>query len=133
MNAFSGYEKRSENKKSSDLPNHLQYLRDINFMPPQFLIEGIIPLQCFSAVVGPSYSFKTFIALDMALSVAAGLPFHGMDVKQGTVIYVNGEGRHGIMMRINAWCQSKSIDLNDLPFILSKRPLKACYRAKQRH
>ena len=123
MNAFSGYEKQCEDKKSSDLPNHLQYLRDINFMPPQFLIEGIIPLQCFSAVVGPSYSFKTFIALDMALSVAAGLPFHGMDVKQGTVIYVNGEGPYGIMTRINVWCQSKSLDPADLPFILSKTPI----------
>ena len=123
MNAFSGYEKRCVDKKSSDLPNHLQYLRDIEFKPPQFLIEGMIPLQCFCAIVGPSYSFKTFIALDMALSVASGVPYQEHGVKQGSVIYVNGEGRHGIGTRIKTWCMNKSINIKDLPFILSKRPV----------
>ena len=123
MNAFSGYDTPCEDSKISDLPDHLQYLRDIEFKPLQFLIDGIIPLQCFCAIVGPSYSFKTFIALDMALSVASGIPYQGYDVKQGSVIYVNGEGRHGIGTRINAWCQNNSININDLPFILSDRPV----------
>lgn len=123
MNAFSEYQLKQEQRRLPELPDHLDYLCDITLEPQQFLIDGIMPQKCLSAIVGPSYSFKTFIALEMALSVAAGLPFHGEKVKQGTVIYVNGEGRHGIMTRINAWCQSKSIDPAGLPFILSKTPI----------
>ena len=123
MNAFSKYQLKQEERRLPTLPDNLDYLRDIKLEPLQFLIDNIMPQNCFSAVVGPSYSFKTFIALDMALSVAAGLPFHGMDVKQGTVIYVNGEGRHGIMTRIDAWCQSKSVNRKKLPFILSSTPI----------
>ena len=123
MNAFSEYQLKQEERRLPALPDHLDYLCDIKLEPQQFLIDGIMPQNCLSAVVGPSYSFKTFIVLDMALSVAAGLPFHEMDTQQGTVIYVNGEGRYGIMNRINAWCQSKSLDPADLPFILSKTPI----------
>ena len=123
MNVFSGYRLTQEGDKSKTLPDHLNYLRDIPLERPQFVVNSIIPQVGFCAIIGQSYTYKTFIALDMALSIAKGIPFHGNKVKQGTVIYVNGEGRHGIMMRINAWCQSKSIDINDLPFILSKRPI----------
>ena len=114
---------KQETRLLPSLPYHLDYLSDIKLEPLKFLIDNIIPQNCFSAVVGPSYSFKTFIALDMALCVAAGLPFHGMETQQGTVIYVNGEGRHGIMTRIDAWCQSKSVNRKKLPFILSSTPI----------
>jgi len=43
-----------------------------------------------------------------------------METQQRTVIYVNGEGRYGIMTRINTWCRCKSLDPKNLPFILSK-------------
>ena len=120
MNAFSEYQLQQNERRLPTLPDHLDFLCDIKLQPQRFLIDNIMPQSCLSAVVGPSYSFKTFIALDMALSVAAGLPFHGMETQQGTVIYVNGEGRYGIMNRINAWCRCKSLDPKNLPFILSK-------------
>ena len=123
MNAFSSYSSQHETGFTYQLPSHLDYLRDINLEKPQFLIKDIIPCNGLIAIVGPSYCYKTFIALDMALSVSAGLPFHGMDTQQGTVIYINGEGRHGIIPRINAWCQSKSIEPQSLPFILSRTPI----------
>ena len=120
MNAFSEYQLQQNERRLPTLPDHLDFLCDIKLQPKRFLIDNIMPQSCLSAVVGPSYSFKTFIALDMALSVAAGLPFHGMETQQGTVIYMNGEGRYGIMTRINAWCRCKSLDPKNLPFILSK-------------
>ena len=123
MNSFSDYKIKKVEPSLVILPDNLDYLRDIKIEKPRFVIEKIIPEICLSAIIGPSYTYKTFIALDMALSVASGTPFHGNKVKQGTVIYVNGEGRHGIMMRINAWCQSRSIDHKELPFILSKHAI----------
>ena len=123
MNAFADYELKQTDRKLSELPDNLDYLCDIKLEKPKFLIEGIMPANCLSAIVGPSYSYKTFLVLDMCLSVSAGTPFHEHDVAAGTVIYVNGEGRYGIMTRINAWCQSRSLAPKDLPFILSKAPI----------
>ena len=64
------------------LPGNLDYLRDIKIEAPQFLIKAILPAPSFSAIVGPSYSYKTFIALDMAFSVAAGIPYQRLVRKQ---------------------------------------------------
>jgi len=123
MNAFADYELKQTKRRLSELPDNLDYLCDIKLEKPKFLIADIMPANCLSAIVGPSYSYKTFIVLDMCLSVSSGLSFHEHDVEAGTVIYVNGEGRYGIMTRINAWCQSRSLDPKDLPFILSKAPI----------
>ena len=106
MNAFSEYQLQQNERRLPTLPDHLNFYAT-QPQPQRFLIDNIAPQSCLSAIVGSSYSFKTFLALDMALSVAAGLPIHGMETQQGTVIYVNGEGRYGIMTRINAWCRCK--------------------------
>ena len=103
------------------LPGNLDYLRDIKIVAPQFLINAILPVPSFSAIIGPSYSYKTFIELDMALSVAAGIPFHGYEVTQGTAVYINGEGRHGVMTRISL-VRKQSITTQP-SFILSKAPI----------
>lgn len=123
MNAFADYELKQTNRRLPKLPDNVDYLCDIKLEKPKFLIAEIMPANCLSAIVGPSYTYKTFLVLDMCLSVSAGTPFHEHDVEAGTVIYVNGEGRYGIMTRINAWCQSRSLEPKDLPFILSKSPI----------
>lgn len=46
---------------------------------------------------------KTFFALDIALSVAAGARWCGRQVEQGLVIYVAAEGASGLAARILAW------------------------------
>jgi len=46
---------------------------------------------------------KTFIALDMAFSVATGTPWQGHDTKQGSVVYIAAEGVQGMAQRIDAW------------------------------
>ena len=123
MNAFADYRLEQTDRTLTKLPDNLDYLCDISLEKPKFLIDGVIPANCLSAIVGPSYSFKTFVALDMALSVSSGTTFHDLKVEAGTVLYINGEGRYGIMTRIYAWCQSRSLDPADLPFILSKTPI----------
>src|SRR5689334_15894601 len=39
---------------------------------PHWLLEHYIPGQGFAVLVGPSGGWKTFLALDLALSIAAG-------------------------------------------------------------
>jgi len=42
--------------------------------------------------IGLLKSAKTFYTLEQAFSIAFGLPFHGLDVKQGQVVYILAEG-----------------------------------------
>jgi hypothetical protein len=76
--------------------------------PPKWLIKDALPEQSYSLLVAPPSSGKTFVALDMALSIATGAPFedwHGAwpEVAQGAVVFAAGEGRGGIKNRIKAW------------------------------
>ena len=55
-------------------------------------------------VHGPSGSGKTFVVLDMMLRIAGGLDeWQGQRVSEGNVVYLAGEGHHGLRGRIAAW------------------------------
>ena len=97
------------------------YLGDLAFKDPEWLIEDILPAHSLSAIIGESWSGKTFVALDMGLSIAAGLPYHNLQIKHGAVAYIAGEGARGLKARATAWSQSKSISLQSVPFIVSKQ------------
>lgn len=65
-------------------------------------------------VYGPGGSGKSFVMLDMALCVAAGIPWHGKDVNQGKILFIAGEGASGLPSRIESWCAGNSIRLDDI-------------------
>lgn len=71
------------------------------FMPavqsklPDELVEGLLHRGAKMMVAGGSKSFKTWILLHLGLSVAAGVPWWGMKVRQGRVLYVNMELMRG--------------------------------------
>ena len=48
-----------------------------------YLIKQWLPFEGTGVLVGPSNTGKTFIALDMAMSVAAGTDWHGHKVRSG--------------------------------------------------
>ena len=55
-------------------------------------------------VHGPSGSGKTFVVLDMMLRIAGGIDeWQGQRVSEGNVVYLAGEGHHGLRGRIAAW------------------------------
>lgn len=63
-------------------------------------------LQCDSLMMvhGPSGSGKTFIVLDWCLSLAAGFEeWRGFKVRPCPVVYLAGEGHHGVRGRMAAW------------------------------
>jgi hypothetical protein len=67
-----------------------------------YLVKGLLDRGGFSVIYGESNVGKTFLALDLALHVAAGTAWHGSRVCGGSVIYVAGEGGAGIKNRIVA-------------------------------
>ncbi|MBC8497159.1 MAG: AAA family ATPase [Chloroflexi bacterium] len=83
--------------------------------PPDWLIEGYIESGSLGCVFGASGSYKTFLTLDMALSVASGKDWHGKPVKQGAVYYFFGEGSRGFGRRVKAWMSHHGIN-GKIPF-----------------
>ena len=64
---------------------------------------------------GPSGGGKTFVVLDMSLRIAAGFDdWMGNKVRPGRVVYLAGEGHHGLRGRVAAWKQrnrAQSLDM----------------------
>ena len=71
--------------------------------PVEWLIQDVLPRRGFSALFGPPGSFKSFVALDIAHSIATGTAWMGKEVTSpGAVLYICGEGHGGIGARIRA-------------------------------
>lgn len=71
--------------------------------PPPFLIEDVIPERAVVALVGEPGLGKTFIALDIAFTLASGRAWHGFGSRQRSVAYVIAEGLGGLPHRVAAW------------------------------
>ena len=75
---------------------------------PTWLIESVIPAGGLVGLIGPPGVGKTFIALDMALSVATGRLWQGLPTKKGRVLYISAEGRGGLSKRVAAWLADRT-------------------------
>ncbi len=77
--------------------------------PPTWLIDNILVDGGISSLYGPPESTKSFMAIDMALCIATGTPWHGRAVQRGFVLYIAAEGGPGIGKRVRAWLQHHNI------------------------
>lgn len=83
-----------------------------NPRPHDWMIAGLIEAHTTGAIFGASTAGKSFLAVDLTLSVATGTAFLGASVvKAGPVVYFAGEGRHGIPRRARAWLADKGLNL----------------------
>jgi len=90
-------------------------------MPPvQWLADSLLTRHGFSVMYGKPGCGKTFVALDLALSVASGRDFHDMPTKQGAVLYIAGEGVGGLGKRVKAWINNRGGGCveHELPFYI---------------
>ncbi|OPX12489.1 hypothetical protein B1790_03305 [Mycobacterium sp. AT1] len=90
-------------------------LDDLENLPgTEWLVAEFLPASSLVHLIGMSQSLKSFIALDMALSLASGTPFAGSArfgvVEPVPVLYVVGEGVRGIAKRVRAWCKQRGVD-----------------------
>jgi hypothetical protein len=76
---------------------------------PTPLIEGILPRNAYAILRGRDHSFKSFVAVDWAMSAATGTPCLGHAAEQVRVLYIAGEGAHGLAARIDAWETARGI------------------------
>lgn len=75
----------------------------LDIPPPEPLIEGWLNLDSVAVMYGRPKGGKSFVAIDMAMCVAAGRRWHNRHVTQGPVLYVIAEGVRGIGPRVKAW------------------------------
>jgi len=68
-----------------------------------YLIKGVVYRETNVLMIGDSGAGKTFLAVDMSLCVAAGLPWRGRKTKRGLVIYCAAEAGASIARRVEAW------------------------------
>lgn len=68
-----------------------------------WLVKHVIPADAVGVMFGGSGTFKSFIALDLALHVAHGLNWLGKRTRKGRVLIVAAEGGSGLWRRIVAW------------------------------
>lgn len=95
---------------------------DLEALPdPEWLIDGIMPVDGLAVLYGKEKSKKTFVAVDWACSVATGTPWNGRTVKQGDVVYIAGEGLRGLPSRIRAWIAAHGGLVPDRLFIIGRR------------
>ena len=81
-------------------------------------VEGLLVRNAMSVIYGESNSGKTFFALDLALHVAAGIPWRGREVDQGFVLYLALEGSHAILNRVAAFKKEHGLEGVELPFAI---------------
>jgi len=80
--------------------------------PIKWLIKHWAQADSMMMVHGPSGGGKTFLVLDMALSIASmgAVPeWQGNKVYHGPVVYLAGEGHNGLRGRVAAWKQYHGI------------------------
>jgi hypothetical protein len=70
---------------------------------PPALVVDLIPTSAVGALVADYSLGKTWLLIDLALSVAFGKPFLGNATQQGSVIFVAAEGQRAIWKRIAGW------------------------------
>lgn len=89
--------------------DHFAELPDV-----QWMVKGVVPYGDLAMLYGASGAGKSFVALDLACSIALGLEWRGCRVQQERVLLVVAEGIGGINARLHAWCLERGIPLDTL-------------------
>lgn len=77
----------------------------------RWLVRSVIREGQASLLSGDTGSFKSFFELEMALCIATGTPFFGLEVLQGAVVYIAAEGYEDLKDRAKAWAQERGVEL----------------------
>ena len=86
------------------VPFEVMTTNQLKAMPPvTWAVDGLVTLHGFTVMYGAPASGKSFLAIDMALSIANGLAWQNRAVRRGSVLFIAGEGVGGLGKRVKAW------------------------------
>ena len=81
-----------------------------NLPPPKWLIDGVVVENGICLFWAGSDSYKTFVAIDMAMCLGSGEDWHGHSTIAGLVVYVAAEDINGVAKRMVGWRETKGRD-----------------------
>lgn len=95
-----GVTEKVKEEREEERPDPIR-LADLvrDYKPPQWLVENIWSVGACGFIAGQPKSYKTWMAMDLAFSIATGTPFLGMfRVREaGKVLYVQEEDSVGVV------------------------------------
>lgn len=96
-------------------PMRMFSTQQMSMLPsPTWLIDKLIPSAGLVGLYGPPGVMKSFVASDIAMSVAIGGLWQGHPVAQGYPLYVCAEGSAGMSKRIRGWCAYRKVRAKDV-------------------
>jgi hypothetical protein len=85
----------------------VDYKARLLIKPPKWMIPDFLVEDSYAMIFGATGTFKTFLALDIALQVATGgagdTAMWPKVIAQGKVLFIAGEGRAAVAKRVTAW------------------------------
>lgn len=87
---------------------------------PEPLITDVLARHTYSILRGRDATFKSFVALDWSLCLATGTPWQGKPAQRVRVLYVAGEGAHGVAARVRAWEAATGITVDPDWFVVRR-------------
>jgi RecA-family ATPase len=100
-------------------------IKELRERPPvDWLIPDFLPEKALVEAYAPPGSYKTFVWMDVGLCLASGKPWHGLDPKQGAVVYICGESSDKLQLRLDAWYYShgyNTLTSQRVPFYMTPR------------
>jgi predicted transcriptional regulator len=85
-----------------------------NFVPPDYLVHGLLIAKYLYALTGATGSGKTAITLRLAASVALGQDFAGLETTPRRVLYLAAENPIDVQMRWIALSQQMAFDADTI-------------------
>lgn len=89
----------------------------------RWAVKNIIPEVGLGFIYGASGTFKSFVALDLALHQCYGMQWLNCKTKKTGVVYLAAEGGAGLLWRIKAWHQDRGMDWRQCPMRVVIVPL----------
>ena len=108
------------------LPKGFIQVKDMQNVQANWLVKGIIEDDTHTLWYGETGSYKSFLALDLALHIALGMDWLGRKTKRGPVLIIAGEGQGGLSRRVNAWRKHHNISQarwDNAQVVFSKQPM----------
>jgi len=83
--------------------------------PISWMVKRWLQSSALIMVHGPSGGGKTFLVIDWCMHIAAGVEeWMGLKVRRGPVVYLAGEGHHGLKGRVAAWMTHHKVIPEDM-------------------
>ena len=88
-----------------DLGRELDFTESGDGLHGKYWVDKVLPMGETVLIFGERNVGKSFVAVDLGLSVASGRSWHGYSTTVGNVLYLAGEGAIGLPSRRRAWVQ----------------------------